>query len=673
MHLHKSIFPFVIVILLFITPDVSEARTNSATGPHIEVSLLSDLENVVPGESITFGVLLSPETQWHTYWRNPGDSGEQPKIEWSSNVDIAFGDIRWPIPKAIPVAHLVNYGYEGENLLLVDAVVPNEIGQQIVNVTADISWLVCKEDCIPGWATLSLDLPVSAVKTVSKHADYFDHTERLLPQWTAITGSYEITEEHVVVSFSRSLTEGIIDEQLSIFPFRGDTIQHAAEQTWTQIEDDVFATLNKSEYFPSKIEQLEWLVSDGKRGFYLRTSPNQLSGYLQGEHQEVLKDLSSIELLKYLLFAILGGLILNLMPCVLPVISLKAMAMQQVENNANKLGYPMGVLVSFVAFALLIIVLRHSGEQLGWGFHMQSPMVIGGLAFLFVFISLMLLDIAPTGSRFSGAGHQLTIGQGFSSQFFTGVLAVVVASPCTAPFMAAAMGIAFISDDMTTLLLFIGLALGFALPLSALAFFPKISQRLPKPGPWMDSFRQFLVFPMLATVVWLLWVYQAQTSNESQIILLSALLLFSALLWLSSKLNSLAKYIICVLALGVVIFTLRPVNKETSDYVIPYSAETLQELRQKGETVLVNMTADWCITCKVNEQIAFTDNDVKTLLASDNVHYMVGDWTNKNEEILNFLKKYERSGVPLYVVFKDDSEKVLPQILTPQILLNELR
>ncbi|XOV77939.1 MAG: protein-disulfide reductase DsbD family protein [Aestuariibacter sp.] len=655
-------------LILLICPFMSlpQPHSQQATGPHIQVSLVHEYEGLIAGQANSIGILLEPEELWHTYWRNPGDSGEAPKVTWTSDSAAEFGAIQWTLPKAIPVAHLVNYGYEGANLLMVDVFLPENLSAKRVAITADLSWLVCKDDCIPGWATLSIELPVTQNRVVTHWQALFQQTRDNLPKWLTESATFEITDEHIVIALPMELVESFDISSLQLLPFRNDVIQHSSTQTKVAADDTLLVTVKRSEYFPASLDATNWLVTDGQNAVYVQSQINSSGSNAQAE-------LSGSAIAKFIALAFLGGLMLNLMPCVLPVISLKALSLRHTASAPGRLGYPLGVMVSFWLFALTIILLRATGESIGWGFHMQEPWLIALLAFLFVFIAMLLLDLAPAGVGLANAGQQLTQGNQFHHQFFTGVLAVVVASPCTAPFMAAAMGIAFISSDWITMLIFTGLALGFALPLSLISYVPAMTRWIPKPGNWMVRFRQFLVFPVLATVIWLVWIYQSQTSTLAQFYLSIALLLFALCLWSYAILKHQYRNIFMVIAGVIVYVAIQSPSSDEGELPIatPFSADKLAQLRDNGKTVLVNMTADWCITCKVNEQVAFQDERVKRLLASENVSYLVGDWTNKNDQILNYLQQFNRSGVPLYVIYKGEGEGVvLPQILTPEIVIN---
>ncbi|WP_260680364.1 protein-disulfide reductase DsbD [Thalassotalea sp. PS06] len=650
--------------------NLASANT-SATGPHIEVSIHSENQSWQPGSEQWIGILLEPEDEWHTYWQNPGDSGEAPTINWSSDAELQFGHIQWPIPKAIPVAHLVNYGYEGANLLMVPVQVPENLNQDNITIDASLSWLVCKEDCIPGWADLSLTLPVQQQSQPSTSKPLFDDQRQSLPQSQALEGKYEITEEHISIAFTAPVASN-----WTVFPIRSDVIQHNQIQQAIADGTQFTSVIPLSDYFVKSDDALQFLVSDGETGYYLTTQANSMV-------PATIETSETSSLWLLVVMAFVGGLILNIMPCVLPVLSFKALSLsEQTMSLSKKLGYLIGVLFSFNVFAVLIIALKESGNAVGWGFHMQEPAVIVALCFLFVYITLTLLDIGPTGAKFAGVGQSLIKGDSFISQFFTGVLAAIVASPCTAPFMAAALGVALLSDNISAFVIFNALAIGFALPMTLLIVSKTFRNRLPKPGPWMNTFKVFLAFPMLATVVWLVWVFLGQSNGSAQFVLMMALLLFALLLWIASVSRGWWQNVMQVSALGFVVFatyisaSVTPndnATDNTASFEQAYSPAALAELKQNNQVVLVNMTADWCITCKVNEQVAFADQQVQSVLQSSTVNYMVGDWTNKNTEILEFLQQYQRSGVPLYVIYAGDSyEQVLPQILTADIVIEAI-
>lgn len=684
--MHSRLFVLIVMTIWILVRSgfaLGQFQSNQSA-PHIHVSLLSEHINLVQGTSSFIGVLLSPDPEWHTYWRNPGDSGEAPVINLSSNSNLIFGDIQWPLPQAIPVAHLVNYGYSGQILLMIPVSVPEQVSREQVHISAELSWLVCKEDCIPGYATLGIQLPVSETLASSGSSSLFAETRKRLPKEQWLQGKFETNDETIVIELKRVINQTADNDfgadDWRLFPFRSDVVQHATTQQSIFANEVLRSVVAKSLYFDGQAETLQWLLSNGETGFYVSTNNNVTNV----EASSTESHLTETNLGILLIMAFIGGLLLNLMPCVLPVLSIKALSLHTSQTGLSiKLAYLLGVLFCFNLFAIVIILLQAGGQQIGWGFQMQEPAVIIVLSFLFTFIALVLLDAFYVGSRFAGIGQSLISGNGWSSNFFTGVLAVVVASPCTAPFMAAALGVALVSEPPVTLLLFNALALGFALPLTLLFISKRFNRLMPQPGEWMNNFKRALAFPMLLTVAWLCWIYAGQTDLQAQFVLLIALILFCMSLWLSAQTSS--KSIKAILAIVVLLcFSLpfyltanmHPAQQKSAQitaHYMAYSADALARLRAQKSVVLVNMTADWCITCKVNEQVAFSDAEVKKLLRSERVTYMVGDWTNKNDAILTYLHQYERAGVPLYVIYAGEkSIQVLPQILTPNRVVTAL-
>ena len=784
-----------------IVTDASNIKLiDQASGPHIKVNLFADTSNFDSTSTIPLGVLFRPDPQWHTYWINPGDSGEPPKMDWSLSItsyhpDIidkitnesvedsplsvsselithsnlnanqseekssanqkitSISEISWPIPKVIPVAHLVNYGYEAENLLTVNATLSrthiteiikthtNQLNEQnhkqserikhTLNIVADVSWLVCKEDCIPGWATLTLNIPLDSenidiadvaksdmleinsetsaydatqfaiaheIENLAKQAkaessesqqldvqmlisniEYlFAEQKKRLPNKEIKTGLFEVTQNEIVFE-----VPNIDDSDWYIFPVQGNIINHASSQinVYDETENTLRIVAPLADFFNYKSDTMQLLVSNGEQAFYVNAKQSNAVTALS------LSNAESSNIWLYVLMAFAGGLILNLMPCVLPILSIKAMALQNTQTEKkHKLAYLLGVMVCFNAFATLILLLQAGGQKVGWGFHMQEPIVLVLLALLFTFLALILLDVVQFSGRFAGLGQGLVEGQSFGSHFFTGALAVIVASPCTAPFMAAAIGIAMVSEPSITLLIFNALALGFALPLTLLFMSKRVLNWLPKPGGWMLTFKHFMAFPMFATVVWLVWVFAGQLGTQAQFLLMLLLVIFCMFVWLLAQLKSSIGKRVSVLGIMLslvaslyitTLFEQLGNNSEASSNTelafTTFSQPRLDELKQAGKVVFVNMTADWCITCKVNEQVALRNSQIKNIIDDPNVVYMVGDWTNKNQEILDYLSEYKRAGVPLYVVYAGNSSKqILPQILTPNMVVEAI-
>lgn len=387
-------------------------------------------------------------------------------------------------------------------------------------------------------------------------------------------------------------------------------------------------------------------------------------------------------LLLMVAFAFIGGMILNLMPCVLPILSLKVVSFACApaeERRAHGRMYSLGVIVSFAAFALVLMALRGTGQAIGWGFHLQSPAFVTGLAYLFVFLGLSMSGVIQLGARFMNAGSDLAAKEGTSGSFFTGMLAVVVASPCTAPFMGTALGFALVQPPLTGLAVFLALGAGMAFPMLLLSYSEAARKLLPKPGPWTETLRQALAFPLYATALWLFWVAGRQIGVDFMAAALLGALLLAMGLWLwRGQLLSRSVAVVSVLA-AIALATWRPEVTAVRDSKLPegavaYSADTLQRLRGQGQAVFVDVTADWCITCLANEQAVLNSDEVRTAFEKAGVTYMIADWTDYDDDIAEFVASHGRSGIPLYVLYDTDgSVELLPQLLRTQMVVDALR
>ncbi|MFQ3324948.1 MAG: thiol:disulfide interchange protein [Pseudomonadales bacterium] len=388
-----------------------------------------------------------------------------------------------------------------------------------------------------------------------------------------------------------------------------------------------------------------------------------------------------ITLIIAIAMAFVGGLILNLMPCVLPVLTLKVLSFSR-QTNSRQLklqawAYTTGVIASFVFIAALLIALKASGQAIGWGFQLQSAWFVGALVYLFFVLGLAMFGSLELGSSFMGTGQTATEQGGVKGSFFTGVLATVVASPCTAPFMGTALGFAVAQDWYTALLVFASLGAGMAFPFLLLSYWPKLQQYLPKPGQWMERFKQFMAFPLWATAIWLLTVVTAQAGSLGMAIILCGCLLIAMAIWFRGSLGGMLKVVLAAIAIGLLLsLQLRLENKPSQNNLSnAYSPEKLTQLRSEGKAVFINVTADWCITCKVNEQIVLGTEEFEDAVKINDVSYIIADWTSYDPEISTLLAQYRRTGIPLYLLFpKNSAEKarVLPQLLTKDIVMSAL-
>jgi thiol:disulfide interchange protein/DsbC/DsbD-like thiol-disulfide interchange protein len=671
----------------------------------VEAQLHSARAAIAPGETFTVVLRQSIATDWHTYWRNPGDSGEPTELTWTAPSGYGVGGIQWPAPKALPYATFVNFGYDGEVLFPIEITAPRNarVGSN-ADFTVAAHWLVCSpEICVPEDATLTFSVPVEA--------QGLDDRE-WAPQVAAAVAGLPRRDERATATIS-SGTPATLSVALPIapsirdvrfFPYDRDAIEASASQSPRVGATGVSFTLS-----PGVADNLgqgpligvvAYEVQDGdtwvRRGVEIEAAPGEpiegtteraapfspdyaladLDGAASAAPQA--PAMSPIALIAALGLAFLGGLILNVMPCVLPVLSVKALQFaggaHSGEARRHGVLYFAGVMATFLALAGLLIALRGAGEAVGWGFQLQAPWVTSALALLFFVIGLNLAGMFEIGGSLQNLGAGLTARRGDAGAFFTGALAVVAATPCTAPFMASAIGAALTQSALTSLLVFVALGLGFALPLTLLHFIPSLQRLIPKPGPGMERVRNVLAFPMLGAAVWLAWVLTEQSGSNATIALLT---LFVAVTFLILSMRWgrlwLAFGVLQLVVTGA--FVWRPLVGLEQQTVLasePWSPARVTELQSEGRGVFVNFTAAWCVTCKVNEIGAFTPR-VAQGFAEHNTAYLVGDWTNRDDAIAAALAEHGRAGVPLYLYYSPRGDVVvLPQILTEDLVLETI-
>jgi thiol:disulfide interchange protein DsbD len=657
----------------------------TASTAHVTVALLSERPAVAPGETVRVGLRFDLAPHWHVYWRNPGDSGAAPRFNWRLPEGWRAGAVHWPVPSRIRVGPLTNYGYEGS----VTFIVPVEVGAAAGGsglVAVRAAWLVCQEECVPEEAELSLTLPVTEPPAPADEAvrGHFEAVAALWPVPLSTGATYTVEAGRITLRLAGLdwPAERVDDLWLASEAWGPVAASGAQRRAHSDRGIELSAPVGDAPPAPgSPLAALlvlqertgEAIVT---RGFSLEARPDAGTPSPVGPSG----------LPAALALALLGGLILNLMPCVLPVLSLKAMGLLE-EARADRgrlarhgLSYAAGVLASFAALAVLLLALRAGGASLGWGFQLQSPVVVTLLAFLMLLVGLNLSGVFPVGHRLMGAGEALAARRGAAGAFGTGVLASVVASPCTAPFMGAALGYAVTRPAPESLAVFLALGTGFALPVVALGLSPGWARRLPRPGPWMVRLKEGLAFPMYAAAAWLLWVLAQQTSPRGLAAALAGLVLVGLAAWLYGQrrhgwrpagpgaglaaLASLA--LLPLVAEG-------PSAGPAHAGVDPWSPARLDALRAEGRPVLVNFTADWCITCKVNEQVALASETVTRALAERNVAYLKADWTRRDPLITRELERHGRGGVPLYLLYPPSgAPAVLPQLLTEGLVLEAL-
>ncbi|WP_208112019.1 protein-disulfide reductase DsbD family protein [Zavarzinia compransoris] len=631
----------------------------------------------VPGGTVTVALRLKARPGWHTYWLNPGDTGLPTTIAWTLPAGAGAGPIQWPLPKALPVGPLMNYGYEGEVWLLTEIAVPAAFAGESLALAARADWLICAEICVPEGADLSLTVPVGPAPAADPaHVLNFERTRALLPL---------PLPEPLVASRAGAALEILLPESLQaraarFFPAEEDVVVAAEPQP---LEGSRLSARLEPRFAGDRLRGVLVLESAGwTRAF---TVDAAIAGAAPGPAapgRVAPPAAPAIGLPLALLFAFVGGLILNLMPCVLPVLSIKVLSLAGHRDGARGQGlaYTAGVLVCFLALAGGLIALRAGGEAIGWGFQLQSPVVIGLLAYLFFGLGLWMLDIVSFGNRLMGAGEGLTRRGGLAGSFGTGLLAAVVATPCTAPFMGAALGFALTRPAAEALAIFLVLGLGLSAPFLLVSFVPALGRLLPRPGGWMVRLKKILAFPLFGSAVWLLWVLSVQTGAVAVATAGSGLLLIAFAAFVLREFGGIGGRLVALAALlgafatAVLPGSPAPGAAPAAAGAEAYSAGRLAELRAAGTPVFVNLTAAWCITCLVNEQVALDRPAVKKALAETGTVYMVGDWTNRDPDITRLLTENGRSGVPLYLLYPagGGAPQLLPQLLTEGLVVETL-
>ncbi|MDP9141680.1 MAG: thioredoxin family protein [Pseudomonadota bacterium] len=681
------------------------SRAEPTRSTEVEVELIAEARSLQPGENwVALRVLPNPG--WHVYWRNPGDSGIPTKLEWTLPSGVSAGEIHWPYPHAERLGDLTNYGYSGEVLHLVPVTLAAGASGGSLTLQAKASWLACKDVCIPGKAELSLSLPVTLRAEIDPDwAPSFAKARSELPRsaldWPA---QFAVADNSVSLSLQSSELEGA--EQIAFFPFANDLVNHAATQRLAADGSSLRLSQALSPYYveaPTSVDGVVVIERGGKtQAWEISAKVGEVETVPGGEEPArnahgisagIAAELTDVgdatnaappAFALVLLLALVGGLILNLMPCVFPVLSLKALALVRhadtaegaAERRRQTYAYTLGVVLSCVAIAAAMLGLRSAGEAVGWGFQLQSPAFVALMAYVIFALGLSLSGVVEFGVGAMNLGSGLAQRPGLSGSFFTGVLAVVVASPCTAPFMGSALGYAMTQPAAVSLLVFATLGLGLALPFLLLGWFPALARWLPRPGAWMEQFKQFMAFPLYLTVVWLLWVLSRQTDAQAAAQVMLGLVAIAFALWLWHRSGWFARVLkLTALAAAIaLLFTLsaRP-QTGVSAADNSWSTERVAALRTEGRTIFVDFTADWCLSCKVNERTTLHGERVQNAFSARNVVSLVGDWTRSDPLITAELARFGRNGVPLYLVYVNGGEpKVLPQLLTPEIVIDAL-
>jgi thiol:disulfide interchange protein DsbD len=615
---------------------------------------------------------------WHIYWKNPGDSGLEPTLNWTLPKGYSAGPVHYAPPSRVNLSGIYSYAYENEATLLIPVTPPADAKGGTIAV--QVEYLICKDVCIPGNAELSVDL------ADAENPGLIEAAQDSLPKPFAGEAWYQrkggMVELHFpgITDFARAqwwpLTDGII------------TNADAQQIATSNGELVVVAPAGYKKDSPDFEGVLE--IADGteNRQAWQVTATLKGAAVADAAVPPVTPQPVALGLLSALMLAFVGGLILNIMPCVLPVLSLKALSLaKKADSEAKKvrregLAYTAGILVSFVALAGALIAFKQAGHAVGWGFQLQEPGFVAILAYILFLVGLNLSGLFEISGRFTGAGSRYTAMDGTGGAFFTGVLATLVATPCSAPFMATALGFAFTQPPVISLLIFLSLGLGLAFPLLLISLVPAARHLLPRPGNWMVRFRQFLAFPMYASVIWLLWVLVQQSGADGLLYALAGMLVIAFILWAMQVAGGVFKLLwllagIALLWATVDVQKAAPVNAVAAgedSHVQVFSQELVDDYRAQGKPVFVVGTAAWCITCKVNERNALKDEAVLSHVQENDIQYLVADWTNYNEPIRQYLESFGRNGVPIYVWYPPQGEpQILPQLLTPSLVVESLQ
>lgn len=695
---YRPISMLLTVLALVAAAWAEPAQNGTVSAPHVKVSLLIPPQQIYPGQNFTAGLQFQMEPGWHVYWTNAGDSGEPPTADWKLPQGITAGAMQFPAPKRLPLGPLMDFGYDGQVVFPVPMQVSPDFrsANQQAQIAAHVTWLVCREVCIPGKGNVAVTRAPASSKPASPQVD--TAAQALIAQYQAklpkpLPAGQTANFRQTAQGFVLNIDTGSKVERAEFFPLDETVITNAAPQPATSLSDGVELTLKKDDNLQSTPRTLNGVVelADGS-AYIVHATPGTAAqstptAGLTGSAGQVARAAG---------LAFLGGILLNLMPCVFPVLFIKGLALVQSSQQerrqlrAHGWVYTLGILVSFWAVVAVLLALRAAGRQLGWGFQFQSPVFLAVMAMLLFFLGLALAGQFEIGLSLTSAGGSLAQKHGYTGSFFTGVLAMVVATPCTAPLMGPAIGYALAHSAAVSFAVFTALGFGLALPYLALAYQPAWTRLLPKPGAWMEVLKQAVAIPIFATVIWLVWVFTQIAGTNALIGLLAAFLLLAIAGWVLGRWPgrsgaAAVAVVVVVAAVAVPVWAVRSLGnvrpaqaaaeaKSGSGWQ-PYSPDLVAQLRSQGKPVFVDFTASWCLSCQVNERVILDSATVEQRLHNSGVALVRADWTNQDADITKALASLGRSGVPTYAIYPADpnaSPHVLPEVLTQGIVIDAL-
>ncbi len=697
MNIHGRISTLLLfACALLYTPAQAQLQVVGDGGPgpvkaqHLTAELVSLSPSIAPGGTLQVGLVLTLEEHWHVYWLNAGDSGEPPKIVWTLPDGVTAGPMQFPIPSRLPLGPLMDFGYEDSVAFPVQLTAASSLKPGLIHLDAKVNWLVCREVCIPGKAHLGLNLTVSPDAAPAQPVGALGEALTLIP--TPLPANTKLTVTGGKTDFVLTLTTGKRETDAEFYPADQDQIANAAPQDVEPLPDGLRLRVKRSEDLKTLPAQLHGVLKLSDTVAYDVTTPVTPGEIAPapGSPAPGAPDTSSVTILSAIGLAFVGGIILNLMPCVFPVLFLKGLALLQSSGEersrlrSHGIVYTFGILVSFWAIVGVLLVLRAEGSQAGWGFQLQSPIFLTLLAAGIFFFALSLAGLFDIGLSLTSVGGELAQKQGYTGSFFTGVLATVVATPCTAPLMGAAIGFALAQPAGITFAVFTALGLGLATPYLLLSFQPAWTRILPRPGAWMEIFKQITAVIFFATVIWLTYVYGSLFAGGASggqgiyrvALLLGCFLTLAIAGWVLGKwparwTSTIAAILIAALGLSIPLYQ----PKDTTLVWTPYSQQALDQARAAGHPVFIDFTAAWCLSCQVNERAVLKSADVQHQFSKNKVTLLRADWTQYDPEITKQLASVNRSGVPTYVIYpatKNSSADVLPELLTKNIVLTAL-
>jgi thiol:disulfide interchange protein/DsbC/DsbD-like thiol-disulfide interchange protein len=721
------------MLLLLAAGWPARAASSFADAPHLRVELLLIPQELTPGQTANAGIYFKLEPGWHIYWKNPGDAGLPTQVSWTLPRGITAAPMQFPAPKRLPLGPLMDFGYENEVLFPLKLHVAKTVSPGPAVLHAKVDWLVCRERCIPGKAELEVSREVTSHPAkpapLASDAVLYNRFVTRIPKLLPV--SAKAVFQPTPAGFRLTVETGRRETSATFFPSDQDIIDNSAAQNLTPTANGLILDLKKDSNFSAHLLRLNGVLElSAGRAFDITVLPGaaisagqtgadtpfevQSSGASAGasapsnENAAVgakapayqytspktpVQPLSWFLLLRTAGLAFLGGLLLNLMPCVFPVLFIKGLALVNSGNEerarlrTHGLVYTAGILVSFWALVAVLLVLRAAGATLGWGFQFQSPIFLSLMAGLLFLMALSLAGQFEIGLTLTSAGGSLAEKQGLAGSFFTGVLAVVVATPCTAPFMGAAVGYALTQSAAVTFAVFTALAFGLAAPYVALTLQPAWTRLLPKPGAWMEVLRQAVSMPLFATVIWLAWVLARAYGASALALLLSSFLLLAIAGWFLGRwpARRWAAVVAALILLGVIALdtlssqklTTAPETLSSSEMRAlwqPWSPEAVSRSLAAGQPVFVDFSASWCLTCQVNERAVLNQPEVVKTFQAKNVVLMKADWTRHDEAITRALTALGRSGVPAYALYApgEANPRLLPEVLTPGIVINAI-